>query len=255
MPHHHRRLAVVVALALAATISPLATVRASAAATTVGPLPECRYDDVPAALTAYSDWKKTLLDTIYTLPPTYVPPDLVLASDAGITGGGRVRSGAIADLRAMRIAAKAARAPIAVSSAYRSYDKQAALFSAYVEDLGYEAALLRVARPGHSEHQLGTTIDFRSKQVGDTSPDGDWAHTRAGAWMAANAWRYGWVMSYPAGKTDVTCYGYEPWHYRYFGRTTARLITESGLTVREWLWQQGYGETATGAGMELAPAA
>jgi hypothetical protein len=62
---------------------------------------------------------------------------------------------------------------------------------------GYAAALKVSARPGHSEHQLGTTIDFKS--YGGSAPWNytNWATTRAGAWMAANAWKYGWVMSYP----------------------------------------------------------
>src|SRR4029450_5986853 len=108
-------------------------------------------------------------------------------SDAGITGGGRVRSLAIADLRAMRLAARAAGKPIAVTSAFRSYARQAALFQSDVDLLGYDAALLHTARPGHSEHQLGTTIDFKSKRTGDTSADGDWANTRDGRWMTNNA--------------------------------------------------------------------
>ena len=64
----------------------------------------------------------------------------------------------------------------------------------------------------------------------------DWASTRAGAWMAGNAWRYGFVMSYPRGAFDVTCYDYEPWHYRYVGRALAAEITASGLTPRQLLW-------------------
>ena len=35
--------------------------------------------------------------------------------------------------------------------------------------------------------------------------------------MRANAWKYGFIMSYPKGKSAVTCYAYEPWHYRYVG--------------------------------------
>jgi D-alanyl-D-alanine carboxypeptidase len=54
--------------------------------------------------------------------------------------------------------------------------------------------------------------------------------------MAAHAWEYGFVMSYPAGKTKKTCYGYEPWHYRYVGRDEAAAIHASGLVLREWLW-------------------
>lgn len=48
-------------------------------------------------------------------------------------------------------------------------------------------------------------------------------------------------MSQADGRSDVCCHDYEPWHYRYLGRETARVVTESGLTLREWLWGQGYG--------------
>jgi len=215
------------------------------AAADPGPLPTCSYQDVLTARTKYSDFDKTLLDTIYMIPADYVPPDLVSTSNSGITGGGKVRNIAISDLRAMQRRARNAGKPIAVSSAYRSYTAQANLLQQDIDRLGYDAALLHTARPGHSEHQLGTTIDFKSKRLGDTSPDGDWANTLAGRWMKNNAWKYGWVMSYPKGKTGVTCYQYEPWHYRYFGRTVAAVIQGSGLTVREWLWQQGYGQPAT----------
>jgi D-alanyl-D-alanine carboxypeptidase len=231
-----------VALVAAAALTP-----AYVAAADPGPLPDCSYQDIPTPLSAYSDWAKTLLDPIYMVSSSYVPPDLTYTSDAGITGGGRVRNLVIADLRAMQRAAKNAGKPIAVTSAYRSYTTQASLFQSDVDRLGYDAALLHTARPGHSEHQLGTTVDFKSKRSGDTSADGDWANTRAGKWMKNNAWKFGWVMSYPKGMTSITCYQYEPWHYRYFGRTVAAQIQASGLTVRQWLWQQGYGMSASAA--------
>jgi D-alanyl-D-alanine carboxypeptidase len=60
-------------------------------------------------------------------------------------------------------------------------------------------------------------------------------------WMARNAHLYGFVLSYPRGESDVTCYAYEPWHYRYFGRGMATRIHESGLTVREYLWNVDKG--------------
>ena len=90
------------------------------------------------------------------------------------------------------------------------------------------------ARPGHSEHQLGLTIDFVA--VGDTGLTSNWEATPTGAWMAQNAWKYGWLMSYPKGKKALTCYSYEPWHYRYVGRDLAEKIHDSGLTTREYLW-------------------
>jgi D-alanyl-D-alanine carboxypeptidase len=108
------------------------------------------------------------------------------------------------------------------------------------------------ARPGHSEHQLGLTIDFVA--VGDHGLTTNWEVTRTGAWMAKNAWKYGWLMSYPKGQTKVTCYSYEPWHYRYVGRELAAKIHDSGLTIREYLWANyTMVDAVTGSPLPIAP--
>lgn len=200
-------------------------------------LPACRYDDVPAPRGAAESWATTLLDTIYMLPPSYAPSDLVSTSSAGLNGGHSVRSVVRADLAALAAGARSAGHPLAVVSAYRSHATQATTFQHWVNVAGYEAALLRSARPGHSEHQLGTTLDVT--HAGGSAPwnYADWATHPTGAWMRDNAWRYGFVMSYPKGSFGVTCYDYEPWHYRFFGRFLAREIHLSGLTSREWLWR------------------
>ena len=192
------------------------------------PLPTCAYRDVLTARRAYSQYATTLLDPTYRLPSTYYPRDL---TPTGLRGAGLIRQVAIADLRAMDRAARAAGARFAITSAFRSYSQQVALFKSRVARVGRAAAMRLVARPGHSEHQLGTAIDFRSYD-GRTP----FATTRAGGWMKANAWKYGWVMSFPSGKAAVTCMSSEPWHYRYVGRATARSIHYSGLTPRQWIW-------------------
>jgi D-alanyl-D-alanine carboxypeptidase len=192
------------------------------------PPPTCAYRDVLTARRAYSQYGTTLLDTTYRLPSSYYPSDLV---STGLNGGGLIRRIALADLRAMDRAARLAGARFAVTSAFRSYSRQAVMFNSRVALVGRAIALRAVARPGHSEHQLGTAIDFRSY-----TSSAPFAMTRAGAWMKANAWKYGWLMSYPYGKTAVTCYSYEPWHYRYVGRAVARLVHYSGLTTRQWIW-------------------
>ncbi len=95
------------------------------------------------------------------------------------------------------------------------------------------SALATSARPGHSEHQLGLAIDFKTAGGAAAWRYADWARTREGAWLARNAWRYGFVMSYPAGKRSLTCYAYEPWHYRYVGRTSqGRSTTAAGRSAR-----------------------
>jgi len=219
----------------------LAVVLVTGVAATVvsaGSLPPCRVTDVVTAKRSYNDWQTTLLDTTYKLTASYVPPGLHSTAEAGLNGGQRVRGFMIADLRAMAKSARTAGARLAVQSAYRSYSTQAATFSYWVRVSGYAAAIKSSARAGHSEHQLGTTIDFRS--YGGSAPwyYADWGTTRAGTWLRNNAWRYGFVMSYPKAKTSVTCYAYEPWHFRYVGRKMAAAIHASGLTLREYLWRQ-----------------
>jgi zinc D-Ala-D-Ala carboxypeptidase len=179
----------------------------------------------------------TVLDRSYALSPTYAPTDLVAASEAGFAGASAaklVRSALVADLAQMASAWQAAGLEISIESAYRSYASQAVTFDLWTARLGPAAALLRTARPGHSEHQLGTAIDFTSP--GWSGRVGDWAAESAeGAWMAEHAWEYGFAMSYPAGAQPETCFGYEPWHYRWIGRDAADAQRASGQVLRQFL--------------------
>lgn len=210
----------------------------------LGPVPDCRLDEIMTVPRGYDDWSHTLVDWLLRVEADYVPPDLVPVGEAGVPGGGFVRAVAIDDLRAMGEASRAAGAAIGVWSPYRSYDEQVRIHDDYVAIDGEEANTYSMP-PGHSEHQLGLGVDFMS--AGGGSPlKGDWAYeTKAGAWMKENAWKYGWVMSYPippdqVGTTnlwsDKVCFTYEPWHYRYLGREVAAQVHESGLTIREYLW-------------------
>jgi D-alanyl-D-alanine carboxypeptidase len=202
------------------------------------PLPPCRYLDLPTRYRRLWQWRRTLLDTRLRVWKRYVPGDLVSVSAAGIGGSGKVRRLVIEDLRAMTRAADRAGKRIAVRSAYRSYATQVRVFNGFVAREGMDYALRYSARPGHSEHQLGTTIDFRSASSAAPGWEyADWGQTGPGRWMRRNAWKFGFLMSYPKGRSAETCYGYEPWHYRYVGRKLARRIHDSGLTVRRYLWR------------------
>ena len=72
----------------------------------------------------------------------------------------------------------------------------------------------------------------------------DFAASPTGIWLAANAWRFGFVVSYPSGAVGRTCYEAEPWHLRYVGRDEALAVHDSGLTLREWLWAHARGAAA-----------
>jgi D-alanyl-D-alanine carboxypeptidase len=232
-----RQIGLAMALAISAGMS-WGTGAAPSVAAAQMPPPECRYDDVLTQHRATSEWRITLLDSIYMVTRDYTPTKLVSVSQAGIEGSGKIRALVINDLAAMAKAARKAGAPLRVTSAYRGWALQKDLYQKEVEKFGLELGRQKVARPGHSEHQLGTAIDFTS--AGSTKSAwryDDWGQTAAGDWLSRNGWKYGFVLSYPDGETDVTCYIYEPWHYRYVGRQMAADFHASGLTLREYLWQ------------------
>lgn len=206
-----------------------------ATAAGLGPLPDCRIDDVLTEPRDYASGPITLVDHLLSVGKGYKPPDLVPVSDAGVAGGGSVRRIAIDDLRKMADAAAANGTPLDNVSTYRSYRQQVRLFNGYARGYGFSEAIKFSARPGHSEHQLGLAIDFVS--LGDTGLTSNWDVTPTGRWMKNNAWKYGWVMSFPKGKQAAVCYSFEPWHFRYVGRELAREIRGSGLTIREYLWE------------------
>ena len=227
------------ALLLAAVALPAWT-GAPADVEAVGPVPECRLDDIMTVPHDYDSWSTTLVDWLLKVSRRYEPPDLVPVSDAGIAGPGVIRAVAIDDLRAMARAAARNGTPIAVNSPYRSYADQVASFNGWVNVDGYDDAITYSQRPGHSEHQLGLTIDFMTLG-GGSALQGDWATDPSGAWMAENAWKYGWLMSYPQGEggrasrtppASTTNRGTTAtWVARWREGAPVRM------TIREYLWQ------------------
>lgn len=237
--------AVVALMALLLAMAGLVVPSARALATGT-PLPACVIDDVATPFGGFDDWEKTLLDWTYALPKPYAPPDLVSVAEAGLRDGPRIRALVIDDLSAMVTAAATAGAPLEVNSAYRSRARQARSFKAYSRQVGWAKAIHYGARPGHSEHQLGTTIDFRA--AGNPAPPWavrDWGRTPQGTWLRENAWAYGFVMSYPKGKARSVCYNYEPWHFRYVGKPEAAAVRDRHVTLRRYLWDT-YGSGAGG---------
>ncbi len=218
---------------------PFEAVKAGGTATAAASLPSCAYADTAAARAAYGDWAITLVDTAFRLPAGYEPPDLVPVSEAGIEGTGSIRRIAVDDLRDLAAAARDDGVRLRVVSAYRSETAQARVLADAERSVGHDEALAVTARPGHSEHQLGTAIDFGAG-AGGNPWEGDWGDSPEGRWLAEHAWRHGFVLSYPAASSPArTCYRYEPWHFRYVGGDVAAAIHAGGLSPREYLWRLG----------------
>ena len=174
------------------------------------------------------------LDKVHRLDGNCEPDSLVPIPDAYAYGSQEVVEAILPDLLAMLEAASEAGHLLAIVSSYRSYETQRNTFEYHVNEYGLQEALRVSARPGHSEHQLGTTVDFSSTAVGYELVE-EFGNTPEGRWLAENAHEYGFILSYPAGKEAVTGYAYEPWHYRWVGRDLAAEVRASGLTLGQFL--------------------
>lgn len=132
-----------------------------------------------------------------------------------------------------------------VCSAYRSIEKQQTLFDEQVQiylnqgksqQEAYDLTASAIAIPGTSEHHTGLAADIVTPTHQTLDPE--FADTEAGQWLQEHAWEYGFVMRYPEDKQDVTKIIYESWHYRFVGKTHAKLMKESGLCLEEYLQQE-----------------
>lgn len=139
-----------------------------------------------------------------------------------------VDADAMAAFEEMQKAAYAEGLSLYISSGYRSYNTQENLYNNYVARDGKQLADTYSARPGHSEHQTGLAFDLNSV-------DASFADTPEGKWVAENCYKYGFIIRYPANKTAITGYMYEPWHIRYLGTNIAASVYQSGLCLEEYL--------------------
>lgn len=161
-----------------------------------------------------------LIDKKHTASSSYAPKDLVSLKKNSLfdlnKAGMKIRPEAYSALNEMAQAALNDGIRLLVSSAYRSYSYQENLFNYWVSVDGLEEAERESARPGTSQHQLGTAVDF-----GSISDDFD--KTQMGQWIYKNAADYGWSLSFPKGYEDVTGYRWECWHFRYIGKNACRF--------------------------------
>lgn len=130
-----------------------------------------------------------------------------------------------------------------VKSGYRSFETQQNIFTqevslytqqGYSSNEAMELAQNRVALPGHSEHQLGIAVDINAdKEIS--------SNDIVFQWLSENSYKYGFILRYPASKTEITGVGYEPWHFRYVGNEAAQEIYSSGLCLEEYLAAKAEG--------------
>ncbi len=160
-------------------------------------------------------------------PKTYEPSDLVTPNvslrRSGSDSRMKLRKEAASALQDMFAQAKNENIDLVLSSGYRSYTYQEALYNGYVSKQGQAEADSQSARPGYSEHQTGLAADIAG--VGGTCElEACFADTKEGKWLESNAYKYGFVIRYSEGQTAITGYVYEPWHIRYIGKDTSSKV-------------------------------
>ena len=114
-------------------------------------------------------------------------------------------------------------------SAYRSYQDQQNLWNSYSKTYSKERLYALVAKPGFSEHQTGLALDIMSSNGQKL-----FITTKEYLWLKDNCYKYGFIHRYPDGKSDITGYDIESWHYRYVGVEAATKMHDEGLTFEEY---------------------
>lgn len=161
------------------------------------------------------------------------------------SGAGRLNREAASALAELFLAAKAdGITTYIVNSAYRTRDQQQGYWDNRIKqnphygDDVYTNPVKTV--PAYaSEHCAGYAVDILCKKVphGDTEK---YAVTEEAKWLKDNAYKYGFILRYPEGKSQYTGIIYEPWHYRYVGVTAAKYIYDSGLSLEEYVAQFNF---------------
>lgn len=185
---------------------------------------------------SYEAWNLRLVNPWNTLPSDYTVALTQMRS------GHSIDERAYPQLQQMMDDCRAGGLNPLICSSYRTREKQETLFNNQVNALiaqGYSQVDAKteagksVAVPGTSEHELGLALDI--VDTDNQNLDQSQEDTPVQKWLMENSWRYGFILRYPNGKSEITGIIYEPWHYRYVGKDAAREIFESGLCLEEYL--------------------
>lgn len=150
----------------------------------------------------------------------------------------RMREDAAEALEEMYAACKEETGMTLISvSGYRAYRSQYNIYHRKLVRVKNNEAKAQeyVAPPGASEHQTGLAMDVGQKNAAALNEK--FRNTIGGKWVAANCWRFGFILRYGETWEDITGYKYEPWHFRYVGKKFAKEIHEADIPLETWLIQ------------------
>ena len=174
-----------------------------------------------------------LVNREFAVSSDYQPDDLVLPNVKRTGNTVMLRAEAANALEQLFAAAKEQGHTLVAVSGYRSYRTQSNIFARKVNSVGKRAAMLLVAPPGTSEHQLGLAMDIGCQ--GEMGLESSFGRTEEGKWVAQNCHRFGFIIRYKEEWTDITGYAYEPWHLRYIGEEHAQRVWEADIPLEYYI--------------------
>jgi D-alanyl-D-alanine carboxypeptidase len=186
-------------------------------------------------MTTSSELNIKFVDQNNPLPQGFIPSNLVNISDLVKTDG-KICLNYEAGINLIKMfkAAEKEGVSLGVTYGYRSPEEQQRLFAFWVKQEGETEALKGVAKPYYSEHGLGLAVDLTSKSINYLGISKKFAGTTESDWLLNNAHKYGFLLSYPEDKSEITKYIYEPWHYRYVGVDLASDLHSKNITFTEY---------------------
>ncbi len=168
---------------------------------------------------------------VYFLSDNYVPISLDYINNDYLHDSKKdlqFHTSALPFLERMLSRAKRDNINLKIISAYRSFGTQATLKSGYLITYGSGSNQFS-ADQGYSEHQLGTAVDITEEDSSATLTLA-FEKTSAFDWLTKNAYKYGFVLSYPKGNAY---YQYEPWHWRFVGVKLATKLYRDGINFSD----------------------
>lgn len=89
---------------------------------------------------------------------------------------------------------------------------------------------LSAKKVGYDESQLGLTITVTQSQTTYNS----FSQTEMSQWLEEHAYEYGFILRYPQRKASITNHTYDAHIYRYVGKSLAKSLHDSQMTLEEY---------------------
>ncbi len=187
---------------------------------------------------AYKEVKETdtsldnlmLVNKYYALDDKYVPDNIVSVSSAHAYGKNSLTEQTYNAFKEMSSDASKEDLTLIITSGYISYDEQEEIYNDIKETSSIGYADTVAARPGHSEHQTGLSIDLTTYKPSSTK----FSETDEYEWLIDNAHKYGFIIRYPEESNHITGFNFESGHFRYVGKDTATKINRLDITLDEY---------------------